>query len=115
MALAQEPDRENARQKIAELEQKLADLPTGKFDSGLHNELRHLYGGIDQKKAMGHVDTILKHQPLDNYMKQVLGGNEADKSKGHRRSDRRRDQISGSAESRRRVLDLGWRPRDRQG
>src|SRR5262249_28648539 len=48
----------------AELERKLADLPPGQFDYGLHNELRHLYGGVDPKKAMRHVEAILKQQRL---------------------------------------------------
>lgn len=65
---------QDARSKIAELERKLAELPPGQFDFGLHNELRHLYGSIDQKKAMRHVDIILKHQRFDGYMKQILGG-----------------------------------------
>jgi hypothetical protein len=81
IAFAQEGEREQTRQKIAELERQLADLPPGKFDYGLQNELRHLYGGVDQRKSMAHVEIILKHQPLDGYMKQVLGGNDADKSK----------------------------------
>ena len=80
-AYAQDPESETVRQKIAELERKLAEVAPGKFDYGLHNELRHFYGGIDQKKAMGHVEAILKHQRLDDYMKQVLGGNDADKPK----------------------------------
>ena len=77
LAVAQD----DPRRRIAELEAKLAALPSGGFDFGLHNELRHLYGAVDIKKSMGHVDAILKHQRLDGYMKQVLGGNDPNKPK----------------------------------
>src|SRR4051812_13554414 len=40
------------RRKVAELEAKVAGLLPGTFDFGLHNELRHLYGGLDERKSM---------------------------------------------------------------
>ena len=80
-SLALGDDRDEARKAIAALEKKLAELPPGGFDFGLHNELRHLYGAVDPKKSMGHVDAILAHQRFDGYMKQMLGGADPDKAK----------------------------------
>jgi hypothetical protein len=81
LAGGQQPnEREKALAKIAELEKRLADLPPGAFDFTLHNELRHWYGAVDPKKSMAHVDTVLKHQRFDGYMKQVLGGNDPNKA-----------------------------------
>lgn len=69
---------DDTRQKIAELEAKLAARPPGEFDFGLHNELRHYYGALDEAKSMRHVDIILQHQPFDGYMQQVLGAKDVD-------------------------------------
>lgn len=80
-APGQSTEREQVLAKIKQLEQKLGAQPAGSFDFGLHNELRHLYGAVDTKKAMAQVEIILKHQRFDDYMKQVLGGKDADKAK----------------------------------
>ncbi|MDB5386929.1 MAG: hypothetical protein JWM11_2575 [Planctomycetaceae bacterium] len=72
---------EVARLKIVELERKLAALPADQFDWALHNELRHLYGGFDERKSMLHCNIILKHSRMDDYMMQVLGGKESDSTK----------------------------------
>jgi hypothetical protein len=69
------------REDIARLEKRLAEVPPGTFDFRIHNELRHLYGAVDLQKSMSHVDTILQHKCLDDYMKQVLGGKDNDPSK----------------------------------
>src|SRR5205814_10356218 len=71
---------DEARRKIAELEKKLAALPAGQFDWTLHNELRHWYGAVDERKSMGHCDVIFKHSRMDDYMMQVLGGKDADRT-----------------------------------
>lgn len=70
---------DDVKAKIAQLEKQLADAKG--FDYRLHNELRHYYGAIDEKKSMGHVEIILKHRRFDGYVKQVLGGANADKAK----------------------------------
>ncbi len=67
-----------AKAKIAVLELKLREKPD-QFDWGLHNELRHLYGGLDAKKSCYHIDVILRHRPMDGYMLDILGARGADK------------------------------------
>ena len=69
------------RRKVAELEAKVAGLPPGTFDFGLHNELRHLYGGLDERKSMIQCDIIFRNSFLDDYMFQVLGGKDPDPGK----------------------------------
>jgi hypothetical protein len=70
-----------ARRKIAELEKKLAALRSGEFDWALHNELRHWYGAVDERKSMVHCDVILKHSRMDGYMILVLGGKDPTRAK----------------------------------
>jgi len=78
-ARAQNTDQ--TRQKINELEKKVAATKPGEFDFALHNELRHLYGGIDERKSMLHCDIIFKHSVMNDYMFQCLGGKDADEGK----------------------------------
>lgn len=68
------------KSKIADLEKKLQAKPDT-FDWAIHNELRHLYGGLDPKKSFYHCDVILRHAPLDGYTLDVLGAREKDPGK----------------------------------
>lgn len=74
---------DDAQNKINELEAKLKAKP-GEFDWGLHNELRHLYAGKDEKKSYQHIDIILRNAPMDGYMLGILGGDDKDKPKAVR-------------------------------
>jgi len=47
-------------------------LQRGRFSWTLHNELRHLYGGFDEGKALAHADTILMHSIMDPYILNTL-------------------------------------------
>lgn len=38
----------------------------------LHNELRYLYGGRDERASMGQCDIILAHAPDDEYILSIL-------------------------------------------
>ncbi len=63
---------DETQDKIQELEKKLAAQKPGSFDWGLHNDLRHLYAGVDSKKSMTPAEAILLHKPMDGYMKGIL-------------------------------------------
>jgi hypothetical protein len=69
-----------AKSKIAELEQKLSENPD-KFDWGIHNDLRHHYGAVDQKKSVQHCDIIFKNVVMDGYILDCLGARDPDKEK----------------------------------
>lgn len=69
---------EDAKAKIAALEKKVRDNPD-RFDWAAHNELRHLYGGVDEKKSLHHCDVIFKHRPMDGYTLDVLGARDKQK------------------------------------
>jgi hypothetical protein len=81
---AQQTPSDETRKQIAQLEKQLKALPDGVFNWDLHNGLRHHYAGFDERKSMSHVEEILKHQPLDAYMRQCLGGSQADRSESIR-------------------------------
>ena len=74
------PAQDDVKAKIAVLEKKLGDNPRA-FDWATHNELRHLYGGFDERKALYHCDIIFRHSPMDAYTLDVLGARGADKEK----------------------------------
>jgi len=61
------------QKQIRVLEDFLSKNP-GVYDWKVHNELRHLYGGINPRKAMVHSDIILGHSPMDDYVLQILSG-----------------------------------------
>lgn len=67
-----------ARARIAVLEEHL-DATGGKFSFDVHNELRHLYGGIDESRSLHHSEEILKHMPMQDYILAILGDWKADK------------------------------------
>lgn len=71
---------DDTKEKIAKLEARLSQQKSGSFDWSLHNELRHLYAGIDPKKSMSHVEVILKQNVLDGYIMGVLSGFQFDKA-----------------------------------
>ena len=79
--LSRAEDQIETTKRIAELEKKAASLKPGNFDFSLHNELRHLYGRYDERKAMAQCEIIFQHSRLDDYIIQCLGGKEADESK----------------------------------
>lgn len=58
--------------EIEKLEAKLASL-NGKYDFGIHNQLRHLYGGRNPAKSTYHLETILENQVMEPYMLKILG------------------------------------------
>lgn len=66
--------------KIKALEEKLRQS-AGKFDWAVHNELRHLYAGRDSKKSFYHCDVILKNNPMDGYILEILGARGAAKDR----------------------------------
>lgn len=65
-------------EKIAALERMLRDNPNLPHEEwwSAHNELRHLYGGINERKAMEHCDAILQREPVDGYILSTLGAEE---------------------------------------
>src|SRR5688572_17023672 len=69
-ALVEEKERQKAMDRIAPIEDYLLRHPG--FNWEVHNKLRSLYGRVDEKKSMEHVDIILAHSPLDTYMMQIL-------------------------------------------
>ena len=44
----------------------------GKFSWALHNELRHLYGTIDEAKSLEHANAILAQSVMDTYILHTL-------------------------------------------
>jgi tetratricopeptide (TPR) repeat protein len=70
---------EDVNAKIGSLEKQLK-AKGGAFDWQLHNELRHLYLGVDDKKSFYHIDIILRHRVMDDYTLDVLGARGADKA-----------------------------------
>lgn len=64
--------------KIEAFEQKLAQNGA-RFDWAIHNELRHLYGAVDEQKSFQHSDIILKNSQMDGYIVAILSGWELDK------------------------------------
>jgi WD40 repeat protein/tRNA A-37 threonylcarbamoyl transferase component Bud32 len=60
------------RNKIASLEAQLRAKP-GVFDAAIHNELRHLYLAVDQKKSFEHCEAIFQHSVMDPYTLDCLG------------------------------------------
>ncbi|MBI5203159.1 MAG: hypothetical protein HY925_16330 [Elusimicrobia bacterium] len=67
-----DPAPEDVQAKIAAYEKKLAEHPG--FDWSIHNELRHLYIGVDAERSMHHSDEILKHSVMDDYILRILSG-----------------------------------------
>jgi hypothetical protein len=60
------------RRKIVALEAQLrANL--GKFDWAIHNDLRHLYFDVDEKKSVGHCNIILQNSVMDGYTLDCIG------------------------------------------
>jgi hypothetical protein len=70
---------EDTKAKIARLEKELAAKK--EFDFGLHNELRHLYSGIDVKRSLAHCDAIFRHDPTNEYTLDCIGARNADKAR----------------------------------
>jgi hypothetical protein len=68
------------REKIKELEAQLA-RKKGRFDWALHNELRHYYGAVDRDREFHHINVILKHSLMDDYMMKILAGWEIGKDR----------------------------------
>ncbi|MGE0487964.1 MAG: hypothetical protein AB7S38_01985 [Vulcanimicrobiota bacterium] len=66
-------------ERIKELEAKVAK--SQHFDFELHNELRHLYGDVDQGRSLHHSDVILKNAPMHGYILDILAGWEKDPAK----------------------------------
>jgi tetratricopeptide (TPR) repeat protein len=64
--------------EIARLENFLEKNPDH-FNWKVHNELRHLYGGSNKRKAMEHANIILEHSIMDGYMMNILSGWQLDK------------------------------------
>lgn len=75
-----ESQEKDARSKIAALEKKLAQNG-GKFSYETHNELRHLYSGIDPAKSLYHLNLILKQKAMDGYMLDILADHLIDKDR----------------------------------
>ena len=63
--------------EIAALEKKLQDSPN-QFDWNVHNSLRHLYSGHDDRKALYHCNIIFENSPSDGYILTVLGTRDAE-------------------------------------
>ena len=59
--------------KIEALEREL-DQQSGKFDWRIHNELRHLHSGFDERQTYYHSDVNLKHSVMDDYILSILSG-----------------------------------------
>lgn len=57
--------------KIVALERQL-EKEEGRFNWVVHNELRHLYGGFDDRQAFYHCDVLLKHSMMDDYILSIL-------------------------------------------
>jgi hypothetical protein len=70
---------EDVRSKILRLERELQTKQD--YDYRLHNELRHLYAGIDIRKSMAHCDAIFRHDAIHEYTLNCLGANHPDKLK----------------------------------
>ena len=70
-AVADAP-KEDVQAKIALYEARLEKNPG--FDWAVHNELRHLYLGIDEERSMHHSDVILAHSVMDDYILRILSG-----------------------------------------
>ena len=64
--------------QIVKWESYLRDHPAI-FSWKAHNELRHLYGGRDERKSLAHSDIILEHSLADDYVLKILSGWEIDK------------------------------------
>ena len=67
------------RARIARLEKQLQEKK--EFDFGLHNELRHLYSGIDSRKALAHCNAIFRHDPTNAYTLDCIGARNPDRKK----------------------------------
>jgi WD40 repeat protein len=72
------PPEEKIEEKIAALEKKIAESPD-RFDRESHATLRRLYAGRDDKKAMKHLDVLLRHEPMAPEFVQLLLGEEGGK------------------------------------
>lgn len=57
--------------EIAKLEDYVRKNPRG-FNWKVHNDLRHLYSGIDERKSLEQSDIILKNSILDDYILRIL-------------------------------------------
>jgi serine/threonine-protein kinase len=62
--------------RIAALEARL-HRESPRFDYLLHNELRHLYADVDEKKSLHHCDVIFSNATMDSYTLGCLGGGSA--------------------------------------
>jgi hypothetical protein len=70
---------DDTQAKIETLEKKWKSKP-GEFDWGVHNDLRHLYGGRDVKKMLLHCNIIFRNSPMDGYTLDCLGARAPDKA-----------------------------------
>ncbi len=76
--LPQIQEGESVDSQIVKWESYLRDHP-GIFSWKAHNELRHLYGGRDERKSLAHGDIILEHSLGDDYTLKILSGWQIDK------------------------------------
>jgi hypothetical protein len=65
------PEQGEALKSIQRLEIQLRQQH-GEFSWALHNELRHLYGTIDEAKSLEHANAILARSVMDTYILHTL-------------------------------------------
>lgn len=75
-------DRQAIDERIRELEAQLREQPGG-FSWSIHNELRQLYLGINERKSMEHADAILAQLVMDAHVLNALSDWQMDSTPRH--------------------------------